>query len=86
MQVTAGFFTLLGYPPLLGRDFTMDDEMQGSDDVVMLSHGLWMRRFNGDPAIVGKYRTALRPEFPVIGVLPRRLQARGRHLPDLQAR
>ena len=50
MRVSAGFFTLVGHPPALGRDVEQGDELQGAADVVILSHTLWMRRFQGDPA------------------------------------
>jgi putative ABC transport system permease protein len=74
MRVSAGFFTLLGHPPALGRDIEQGDEVQGSGDVVVLSHSLWMRRFQGDPAAVGRMvRLSGRP-FRVVGVLPRGFQ------------
>jgi predicted permease len=70
MQVTAGFFHLLGWQPALGRDFTLDDEVPGRDDSVVLSHALWMRRFNADPAIVGRPVRLSGRMFRVVGVLP----------------
>src|SRR4051812_36693868 len=45
MRVTAGFFQLLGFRPFLGRDITRDDEAPGRNRVVILSHALWVRRF-----------------------------------------
>ena len=74
MQVTAGFFTLLGYRPALGRDFELDDEIQGNTDVVILSHALWMRRFNGDPAVVGRTVRFSGRTFRIVGVLPEGFQ------------
>jgi predicted permease len=74
MQVSAGFFTLLGVQPLIGREFDQQDELPARNDVVMLSHSLWMRRFQGDPAIVGRsVRFSGRP-FRVVGVLPATFQ------------
>jgi predicted permease len=70
MQVTAGFFTLLGYPPVLGRDFTRDDEVEGNDDGIILGDGLWRRRFNGDPSAVGQTVRLSGRVFRIIGVLP----------------
>lgn len=70
MQISAGFFSLLGYKPALGREFVLDDELEGRTDVVILSQSLWKRRFDGDPRVVG---TAIRLSgrtFRVIGVLP----------------
>jgi predicted permease len=70
MQVTARFFELLGFQPALGREFELSDEIPGNNDVVILSHSLWMRRFNGDSGILGRaVRLSGRP-FRVVGVLP----------------
>ena len=70
MQVTSGFFTLVGHQPALGRDFTANDELTGNDNVVVLSHGLWMRRFGGDPGIVGRPVRLSGRTFHIVGVLP----------------
>ena len=70
MQVTAGFFKLLGYQIALGREFEPNDEIQGNNDVVILSHSLWVRRFNRDPAVVGRTQRFSGRMFQVIGVLP----------------
>lgn len=70
MQATAGFFTLLGARPRLGRDFALDDEIEANSKVVILSHGLWMRRFSGDPSIVGRSIELSGRTYRVIGVLP----------------
>jgi putative ABC transport system permease protein len=69
MQVSAGFFALLGYPPALGRDFSRDDELPANSAVAILSHALWMRRFNGDPAIVGTAARFSGRAFQIVGVL-----------------
>src|SRR6185436_12842150 len=74
MRVSAGFFKVVGHPPVLGRDIEQGDELQGHADVVILSHGFWMRRFQGDPGAVGRtIRLSGRP-FRIVGVLPRGLQ------------
>ena len=70
MQVTSGFFTLVGHQPTLGRDFTPNDELTGNDNVVVLSHGLWMRRFGGDLGIVGRPVRLSGRTFHIVGVLP----------------
>ena len=57
VRVTASFFDVLGVAPLLGRTFRPEEEMPGSDRVVVLSHGLWTRRYAADRA----YR---RPDDP----------------------
>jgi predicted permease len=70
MQASAGFFTLLGARPRLGRDFTLDDEIEANSKVVILSHALWMRRFGGDPSVVGRSIEFSGRIYRVIGVLP----------------
>jgi putative ABC transport system permease protein len=73
-QVTASFFDVIGVRPLLGRVFTAQQETPGNDAVVVLSHGLWQRRFGGAPDALG--RTILLSGRPheVIGVMPQALQ------------
>jgi predicted permease len=70
MRVSAGLFTLLGRPPALGRDIEEKDELEGASDVVLLSHALWMRRFQGDPAAVGRTVWLSGRPFRIVGVLP----------------
>ena len=53
-QVTAGFFETLGITPVIGRAFTAEEDQPGAERVVLLSQGLWLRRFGGDPAVVGR--------------------------------
>jgi len=72
-RVGASFFTLLGVPPALGRGFLADEDRPGSDGVVVLSDGLWRRRFGADPAIVGRDVRIDGVQRRVIGVMPRSL-------------
>ena len=74
MQVTAGFFTLLGSQPVLGREFELDDELPGRNNVVILSHNLWMRRFGGNTSVVGQTVQLSGRTFRVVGVLPAAFQ------------
>jgi putative ABC transport system permease protein len=74
MRVTAGFFQLLGFQPLFGRDVTRDDEMPERSRVAILSHAIWVRRFGSDPAIVGKTVTLSGETFEIVGVLPAGVQ------------
>jgi putative ABC transport system permease protein len=52
--VTANLFDTLGSPLLLGRGFTPEEDREGGEAVVVLSHGLWRRAFGGDPGILGR--------------------------------
>jgi predicted permease len=68
--VSAGFFTLVGNGPLIGRTFT-EDEDRGNVKVVVLGYALWQRRFGGDPAVVGRTVEIDREAHEVIGIMPR---------------
>ena len=74
MQVTAGFFKILGYQPALGREFDLNDEIESNSNVVILSHNLWMRQFNGDLEVVGRTVQLSGRTFQIIGVLPEGFQ------------
>ncbi|MBZ5496312.1 MAG: ABC transporter permease [Acidobacteriia bacterium] len=68
--VSAGLFQVLRVKPFLGRDFLPREDQRGAGGAVMLSHGLWKRRFGADPDILGKGVTLNARSFTVIGVLP----------------
>jgi putative ABC transport system permease protein len=67
--VSGEFFHLLGVRPALGRTFGTAEEAAGNNDVIVLSHGFWQRRFGGDPDIVGRTVTANNRSFTVLGVM-----------------
>jgi putative ABC transport system permease protein len=67
---TDNLFSVLGVRPALGRTFTPDDGKQGQNNVVVLSYGLWQRRFGGDPAVIGRKIILNNNENTVVGVLP----------------
>jgi len=67
--VSANLFAVVGIQPILGRTFSPNEDEPGNR-VVILSHGLWQRRFGGDPAIVGKSVRLNGEQFQVIGVMP----------------
>ena len=68
--VSASLFPVLGVNPLLGRSFLPQEDQQGAGGVVVLSYGLWKRRFGADSNILGKTLTLNAREYTVIGVLP----------------
>lgn len=70
-RTTANAFSVLGTQPILGRDFTSDDERPGAAPVAILTYRLWQRRYGGDPAIVGRTLRLDGTPTTVIGVMPR---------------
>ncbi|HET9263866.1 MAG TPA: ADOP family duplicated permease [Vicinamibacterales bacterium] len=68
--VTGGFFEVLGVEPLLGRAFTRADDKTGAEDVLVISHGLWQRRYGGSPDAIGRRVTLSERPFIIAGVMP----------------
>jgi predicted permease len=68
-RTSASLFPMLGIQPMLGRTFTQDEDQPGHN-VVVLSYGLWKRRFAGDPHILGHSISLDRLPYTVIGVMP----------------
>lgn len=69
IQVGDGFFKVMKGTPLLGRVFTPEEQEDGKDFVIVLSHALWQRRFAGDPNIVGKSILLNGRPYNVVGVM-----------------
>jgi putative ABC transport system permease protein len=74
MEVTHEVLPLLGVRPLLGRWFLSEEDVPGKDRVVVLSHRLWMRRFGGNPDIVGQTIRLHGEKHVVVGVMPERFR------------
>jgi putative ABC transport system permease protein len=72
--VSAGFFSMLGVKPLLGRDFVAEDDRPGAKPTVVLSYSFWSRRFGNDPNIVGKQIALNNTSYTVVGVTPQDFQ------------
>lgn len=68
-RVSPAIFELLGARAARGRTFRPDENVPGSG-VVVISHGLWQRRFGGDPGIVGRTVRLDRQAVEVVGVMP----------------
>ncbi|MBI5689970.1 MAG: ABC transporter permease [Verrucomicrobia bacterium] len=68
--VTEHFFRILGVAPLLGRDFTAEDNRPGVEKVALLSHRLWQRDFGGRPDIIGSSVRINGRSAVIIGVMP----------------
>jgi putative ABC transport system permease protein len=83
-RVSWNFFEVVGTQPVLGRAFRPEEENDGQDQVVILSDGLWRRRFGADPDIVGQTLLLDAEPHTVIGVLPPRFWVDGDRI-DLYA-
>jgi putative ABC transport system permease protein len=68
--ISHGVLPALGIAPQLGRSFTADDDPPGANTVVLLTDGLWRRKFGADPGVVGRSVLLNRRSFTVAGVLP----------------
>jgi predicted permease len=69
LHVTEGYFRLFGAPILLGRTFTPQEDSPNGGNVVVLSYGLWQRKFGGNPNVVGQSLSLGNQPFTIIGVL-----------------
>jgi putative ABC transport system permease protein len=83
-RVSSNFLRTLGVHPILGRDFLSEEDREGGKRVVLLSYGLWQRRFGGNRNVVGSALTLDSDAFTIIGVLPPGLDQPAPHL-DLLA-
>src|SRR5688572_1423488 len=70
VPVSANLFEVLGVNPILGRTFRVEEETPGRDQVIILGHGLWQRRFGSDPNLVGKTILLDGRSYLVVGVMP----------------
>ncbi|MBZ5591141.1 MAG: ABC transporter permease [Acidobacteriia bacterium] len=70
MRVTATYFRVLGVSAFLGRTFLPGEDQAGRDHVVILTYGLWQRRFASDPNVIGRTVALDGEEYVVIGVMP----------------
>jgi hypothetical protein len=75
--VTSDYFKVMRASPILGRDFTPEDDKPGAAAVALISYGFWQQRFGRDPNIVGKDILLDDKPHTVIGVLPESFQHQG---------
>jgi putative ABC transport system permease protein len=68
--LTANAFQVLGQQPLLGRDFTAEDERKGAERVVILGYGIWKNRYGGDDGVLGRALRINGEPATIIGVMP----------------
>ena len=69
--VSASLFPMLGVNPALGRSFLDEEDQPNGAPVIVLSYGLWQRRFGGSSSIIGQTITLSRNDYMVVGVMPR---------------
>ncbi|MBI4875728.1 MAG: ABC transporter permease [Acidobacteria bacterium] len=80
--VSAGFFELLGVEPFLGRRFTPEEERPGGERAIMLSHGLWVRKFGARPDIPGVVVALDGRPYRIAGVMPKDFRFNVGHLAE----
>src|SRR5262249_47450870 len=85
LLVSGNYFSMLGVNAALGRTFAAKESVEiGDAPVVILSHGLWQRRFGADPQVIGRSVTVNGKSFTVVGIAPREFTGTTRGvLPDL---
>ncbi len=71
IHVSEGYFRVFGAPVMLGRTFTQQEDSPNGGHVVVLSYGLWQRRFGGNPKVVGQALSLGGEPYTIIGVLGR---------------
>jgi putative ABC transport system permease protein len=81
VRVSPAFFRMLGVDAAIGRTFRDEDAVPGGDQVVVLSHSLWVRRFGSDPAIVGRRILIDSRAVTVVGIFAKHFQF---YQPDLE--
>jgi putative ABC transport system permease protein len=69
IHVTQGYFRLFGASPMLGRTFTPQEDSPNGGKVVVLSYGLWQRKFGGNPNIIGSALSLGNEPYTIVGVL-----------------
>ncbi|MCI0485935.1 MAG: ABC transporter permease [Blastocatellia bacterium] len=72
--VSEGFFQILGVNALYGRTFLTEEHQAGNSNVVVISYGLWQRRFGADPNLVGQKLSLDGQPTTVVGVMPPEFQ------------
>src|SRR4030095_14547199 len=68
--VSANFFPLLGVQPIIGRNFTIEEDKPGSERVAILSYGLWQGRYGGELSVLNRDILLNGEKYLVVGVLP----------------
>lgn len=76
-RVSPGYFETIGVVPALGRTFTAEENQVGNHRVAILSHGVWVRQFAADPALLGGTVDVNGFPYTVVGIMPEGFQPVG---------
>ena len=69
-RVSATFFPILGVKPILGQNFSAEEDRRGANPTVIISEGLWKRKFGADPNVIGKRLIVAGTGRTIVGVVP----------------
>jgi predicted permease len=83
IRVSSNLLPMLGSRPVFGRLFTADEDVPGGTGVAILNYGTWMRRYGGDPQVVGRRLTVNGQFYQIVGVLPESFSLRQEVMPTL---
>src|SRR6185295_15889922 len=83
IRVSSNLLPMLGARAALGRLFVPDEDVPGAAGTALLGHGTWMRRYGGDPTVVGKPITLNGQPYRIVGVLPASFSLRREVMPTL---
>ena len=78
--ISAEFFDTLGVKPLIGRTFKVDEDRLGGVPVVLLSEGIWRRRYDARPTILGETIALSGTAYTVVGIIPANFSLSGKEL------
>jgi len=73
-RVSANFFPVLGVNPIMGRNFTSEEDRRGASPTALISEGLWKRKFASDRNVIGKRLIVAGQPRTIIGVIPASFQ------------
>ena len=68
--ISSGYFAVLGMRPMMGREFTEDEDQPGRPPVAMIGEGLWRRKFGSAPGVLGQTITLDGKSYSIVGVVP----------------
>jgi predicted permease len=83
IRVSSNLLPMLGVTPALGQLFTAEEDVPGRSGTAVLHYGTWMRRYGGDPGVIGRTLTLNGQPYQVIGVLPATFTLRREVMPTL---